>query len=116
MFDALKNLGGLGNLGPLMARAREMQEKMTAMQEELGRKTVSADAAGGMVEATVNGRLELVKLRIDKSRVDLADTEMLEDLIVAATRAAQGKAADLTKAEMQKMAADMGVPPGMLPG
>jgi hypothetical protein len=69
-----------------------------------------------MVQATVNGRMELVKLRIDKSKIDPADTEMLEDVIVAAVAAAQNKASETARAEMQKMAADMGLPPGMLPG
>ena len=113
MFDALKNLG---NLPGLMAKAREMQDRMNALQEELGRKTVTAEAGGGLVEATCNGRRELVRVRIDKSRLDLGDTEMLEDLIVAAVHAAQAKAADLAKSEMSRVATEMGVPPGMLPG
>ena len=113
MFDALKNLGGLGQL---MTKAREMQEKMKSLQDELAKKTVTADAAGGMVQATVNGRLELMKLHIDKSRIDVNDTEMLEDVIVAAVHAAQLKAAEMSKAEMSKMAGEMGLPPGMLPG
>jgi len=112
VFDALKNLGSLPGL---MAKAREMQDKMKAMQEDLARRPVTADAAGGMVEATVNGRLELVKLRIDKTKIDPTDTEMLEDVIVAAVAAAQNKASDTAKEEMQKMAAEMGLPPGMLP-
>lgn len=112
MFDSLKNLG---NLGSLMTKAREMQDKMKSLQEELARKTVVADAAGGLVQATVNGRLELVKLQIDKSRIDPNDTEMLEDVVVAAVRAAQAKAAEMSKAEMSKMAGDMGLPPGLLP-
>ncbi|HEX8911218.1 MAG TPA: YbaB/EbfC family nucleoid-associated protein [Humisphaera sp.] len=113
MFDALKNLS---NLPALMAKAREMQDKMKSMQEELARKTVSADAGGGMVEATVNGRLELVKLRIDKSKLDPSDTELLEDLTVAAVRAAQAKAGEMARQEMEKAAGGMGLPPGMLPG
>ena len=112
MFDALKNLGSLPGL---MAKAREMQDKMKSVQEELAKKTVVADAGGGMVQATVNGRLELVKLRIDKSKIDPSDTEMLEDVIVAAVAAAQNRAADAAKEEMQKMANDLGIPPGMLP-
>jgi hypothetical protein len=112
MFDALKNFG---NLPGLMAKAREMQEKMQAVQEELGRRQVSADAGGGMVEAVVNGRLELVRVRIDKSRVNVGDTEMVEDLIVAAVNAAQAKAAEMMRGEMQKAAGEMGLPPGMLP-
>ena len=113
MFE---NLKGLGSLPGLMAKAREMQDKMKSMQEELANKTVSADAGGGMVEATCNGRMELVRLKIDKSRVDVNDTEMLEDLVVAAVRAAQTKGAELAKAEMQRVAGEMGLPPGMLPG
>jgi hypothetical protein len=113
MFDGLK---GLGNLPGLMAKAREMQEKMQQMQETLAKRQVTADAAGGMVQATVNGRLELVKLKIDKTRIDPNDTDMLEDVIVAAVAAAQHKAAETAQDEMQKMATDMGIPPGMLPG
>ena len=112
MFDALKNLGSLPGL---MAKAKEMQEKMRAAQEELGRKQVSADAGGGMVEATVNGRLELVRIRIDKNKVNAQDLEMIEDLVVAAVNAAQSKAAEMMRAEMQKTAGELGLPPGMLP-
>jgi DNA-binding YbaB/EbfC family protein len=113
MFDALKNLG---NLGELMRKAGEMKSRMAQMQEELAKKAVSADAGGGMVEATVNGKLELIRLKIDKTRVDLSDTEMVEDLVVAAVHAAQNKALEMSQAEMQKMASEMGLPPGALPG
>lgn len=112
MFDALKNLG---NLGDLMAKARQMQEQMKRMQEEMGRRQVTADAGGGMVQATVNGRLELVKIKIDKTRIDVNDTEMLEDVIVAAVHGAQTKAAQMMQEEMQKATADLGLPPGLLP-
>jgi DNA-binding YbaB/EbfC family protein len=112
MLDAFKNLGGLGDL---MAKAKQMQEQMKTLQEELGRKQITADAGGGMVQATVNGRLELVKLKIDKEKIDPSDTEMLEDVIVAAVHGAQAKAAEMMQAEMKKAAGDMGLPPGMLP-
>jgi nucleoid-associated protein EbfC len=127
MFDALKNLGGLGNLGGLMAKAAEMREKMAHMQEEMAKKTVTGDAGAGMVIATVNGRLELIKLKIDYARLAAQDAagktplapgdfEMLEDLIAAAVRAAQAKAAEMMKEEMGKIAGEMGLPPGALPG
>jgi DNA-binding YbaB/EbfC family protein len=113
MFDNLKNLS---NLPGLLSKAREMQEKLKQLQEEAARKQVSADAGGGMVTATVNGRLELVKVRIDKSKLaDPSDTEMLEDLITAAVNAAQVKAGEMMREEMSKLAGDMGLPPGMLP-
>jgi hypothetical protein len=112
VFDSLKNLG---NLADLMRNGRQMQEKMKAMQDELARKQITADAGGGMVTATVNGKMELVKLRIDKSKIDTSDTEILEDVITAAVQAAQTKAAEVMKQELQKTAAEMGLPPGMLP-
>lgn len=103
------------NLGDLMNKAREMQEKMGHVQEEMGRKTITADAGAGMVQATVNGRLELVKLRIDKTRIDLNDMEMLEDVIVAAVNAARSRAAEMMGTEMKKVASGMGLPPGLMP-
>jgi DNA-binding YbaB/EbfC family protein len=113
MFEALKNLG---NLPGLLSQARQIQEKMQQAKEELARKTVTADAGGGMVEATVNGRLELVKLRIDPTKVDLKDVEMIEDLTVAAVRAAQAKANDMIQKEMEKVTGGLPIPPGMFGG
>jgi DNA-binding YbaB/EbfC family protein len=114
MFDNLKNIA---NLPSMLAKAREMQQKMSALQEELGRRQVSADAGGGMVVATVNGRRELVKLHIDREKLsDPNDLEMIEDLTVAAVSAAQAKADALVKDELARLAGDMGLPPGMLPG
>lgn len=112
MFDAFKNLG---NLGDLMKKAREMQEQMQQTQEELAARQITADAGGGMVQATVNGRLELVRVKIDKTKVDPNDTEMLEDLIVAAVHAAQVRAGEVLRQEMAKKATEMGLPPGLLP-
>ena len=111
MFDDLKNL----NLGDLMKQAQDMQGKMSRMQEDLARKQITADAGAGMVQATVNGKMELVKLKIDKSKIDLSDVELLEDVVVAAVHAAQMRAADMMKQEMQRAAGEMGLPPGMLP-
>jgi nucleoid-associated protein EbfC len=113
MLDALKNLG---NLPGLMAKAREMQEKMQAAQAELGRQQFTADAAGGAVTAIVNGRLELVKIRIDKTKINPADTELLEDLTVAAVAAAQAKATAGIQQHMSKVSSDLGLPPGSIPG
>ena len=112
MLDNLKNLA---NLPALMAKAREMQERMKGMQEKLATMQSSADVGGGMVTAIVNGRMELIKVRIDREKLDVNDTQMLEDLIVAAVNAAQVKAALLAKTEMEKIASEVGLPPGMMP-
>ncbi|MFN4243300.1 MAG: YbaB/EbfC family nucleoid-associated protein [Tepidisphaerales bacterium] len=108
-------LKNLGDLPGLMRKAQEMQEKALALQEELARRQVSADAGAGMVTATVNGRLELVRLRIDKDRIDLSDTALLEDMVVAAVAAAQRKAAVMMQEELARMGSELGLPPGALP-
>ena len=102
------------DLNQLMKQAQEMQGKMRQMQDELAKKQITADAGGGMVQATVNGKMELVKLKIDKSKIDPADTELLEDVIVAAVNAAQNRAQENMKQEMQRAAGEMGLPPGLL--
>jgi nucleoid-associated protein EbfC len=124
MFDSLKNLA---NMGSMMTKAREFQDRMKRLQDEMALKRVSAEAGGGLVTATVSGRMELLRLRIDPTRFGLnsadsqvpmtpADFEMLEDLIVAAVSAAQAQAAHLVRDEMARLAAEMGLPPDMLPG
>ena len=118
MFD---NLKGLADLPGLMKRAKEMQEKMAEVQSRLGELRAEADAGGGMVTATCNGKLELVRLKIDAARLDPSkakpdDLELLEDLIVAAVAAAQAKAADLARGEMTRVAGDLGLPAGAMEG
>jgi hypothetical protein len=110
MFDAMKNL----NLGQLMGQVSQMREQAERLQQELGRRQVTADAADGMVQATVNGRLELVRLKIDPARIDPGDIGLLQDVIVAAVQGAQARAAEMVKAEMGRVAGEMGLPPGLL--
>jgi DNA-binding YbaB/EbfC family protein len=112
MFDALKNV----NLGDLLGQVKQMREQAEKLQEELGRREVTADAGGGMVQATVNGKMQLVRLKIDKTRIDTSDTEMLEDVVIAAVQGAQTRAAEMVKQEMTRYAGQLGLPPGLLGG
>ncbi|HMO27403.1 MAG TPA: YbaB/EbfC family nucleoid-associated protein, partial [Tepidisphaeraceae bacterium] len=105
MFEALKNLGTMADL---MRRAGEMQGKFRQMQESLAARTVDADAGAGAVRAVVNGKMELVSVRIDPAKIDPADMELIEDLVVAAVGAAQTKAREMIQQEMSKMAQEMG--------
>ena len=98
------------NLGGLMKQAQKLQSKMAEMQEELGRRTVSAQAGGGMVEATVNGRQELVSLRIDPEVANPDDIEMLQDLILAAINEALNRSREMVAQEMSKLTGGMQIP------
>ncbi len=97
------------NMMGMMKQAQKLQAKMVEMQAELGNRTVSAQAGGGMVEAVVNGRQELVSLRIDKEVVG-DDVEMLQDLIFAAVNEALNRSREMMAQEMSKLTGGMQIP------
>ena len=77
--------GGMGmNQAAMMKQAQKMQQEMLRMQEEMENKTWSATAGGGMVTASVNGKHEVVDLKINPEAVDPDDVDMLQDMIIAA--------------------------------
>ena len=101
------------NLGQLMKQAQQMQQKMAEMQAELEAVEMTGVAGGGMVQLTLNGKGDLKRLKIDKSVVDPAETEVLEDLIVAAFNDARGKVNAHAESEMQKLTGGLALPGGM---
>jgi hypothetical protein len=101
------------NLAGLMKQAQQMQSKMEEMQEALSRLELTGEAGAGLVRLTMNGKGELRSLTIDPKVVDPADTEMLQDLIVAAHRSAKEKIEAASQAEMQKLTGGLQLPPGM---
>jgi len=96
---------GLGNMSALLSQAKQAQEKMAKIQEELKGKVVEASAGGGMVTVKVNGEGELLSLKMDAEVVNAQDVEMLEDLVVAAV-----KAKDMMSEEMARVAGGMNIP------
>lgn len=100
----------LGNITDLFKQAQELQSRLTEIQQKAAGKTVEASAGGGMVTVTVNGRLELVSLRIEKSVLESGDTEMLQDLIIAAVNAGVGAAQRMMAEEMSKITGGIKIP------
>lgn len=92
------NFGG-GNMQNLMRQAQKMQEQMQAQmakaEEELENASITGVASGGMVEVTINGKKEVLSVKINRDIVDPDDVEMLEDMIVVALNDAMGKASAL---------------------
>lgn len=96
--------GGMpGNMNNLMKQAQRMQRQMEEGQKELEIREFTAKSGGGAVEATVNGKKELVKLNISEEAVDPDDVEMLQDMIVAAVNEAMRKAEADQSANMAKL-------------
>ncbi|MEZ4653256.1 MAG: YbaB/EbfC family nucleoid-associated protein [Candidatus Eisenbacteria bacterium] len=91
----------------LLKQAQQMQSRMAEMQAKLEESEFEASAGGGAATATVNGRLELLRLKIDPKAVDPEDVEMLEDLLLTAIRTAQQNAATTVQDEMGKLTGGM---------
>lgn len=95
--------GGGMQMQQLMKQAQKMQEDLLRKQEELENSTVSASSGGGMVNIELNGKKEVVSLKINPDIVDRDDTEMLEDLIIACFNEASKKIDNLKKETMGDM-------------
>ena len=108
-----KGLGQMGDMAKMMKAAQEMQSKMTALQEEMERRTVTGESGAGLVKATATAKGVLTGLDIDPSIFNADEKEVVEDLILAAIKDAQSKASDLHQSEMSKLTEGMGFPSGM---
>ena len=98
------------NLGNMMKQAQKLQSKMLEMQEELGNKTVTVQVGGGMVEVVANGRQEILSLHIDPEVVNPDDTDMLQDLVMAAVNDALNRSREMVSEEMAKLTGGMKIP------
>ncbi len=108
-----KGLGGLGDMAGMMKKAQEMQSKMGEMQDELHNIMVVGEAGAGLVKATASAKGDLKALDIDPSIFNGDDKEVVEDLILAAVKEAQAKAAERAQEEMSKLTDGLGLPAGM---
>jgi len=103
----------MSNLVQMLKQAQQMQARMAEMQTKLAEIEVTGSSGGGMVEVTLNGKGEVKKLKLDKSAVDPNETEVLEDLILAAFNDAKARADRLAAEEMEKLTGGLKLPPGM---
>ena len=101
------------NLGQMMKQAQEMQARMAELQAKLEAVELSGAAGGGMVQVTLNGKGEMKQLKIDKTLVDPNETEVLEDLILAAFNDAKQRVEAHMAEEMSKLTGGLKLPPGM---
>ncbi|HTZ76400.1 MAG TPA: YbaB/EbfC family nucleoid-associated protein [Stellaceae bacterium] len=101
------------NLGNMMKQAQQMQERMAELQQRLDQAEVQGQSGGGMVQATLSGKNELRRLKIDPSLVNASEVEVLEDLVVAAVNDARARVEAMVAEEMAKLTGGLKLPPGM---
>lgn len=100
----------------LMGNKGKIQEEIAKFQQQVPLLTAEATAGVGYVTVKVNGRFEILSVRISEEAMALNDRELLEELIAGATNQALAKARQLVADESAKMAAAIGLPAGMLGG
>ncbi|MBF0341245.1 MAG: YbaB/EbfC family nucleoid-associated protein [Magnetococcales bacterium] len=102
-------------MGDIMKQAQAMQQRMAKMQEELAALVMTGHAGGGMVQVVMNGRQEVLQVKIDPSVVTPEDIEMLEDLVAAAFNDAQRKIQEASQASMAQLTGGLKIPGLNLP-
>jgi len=96
----------------MLRQVQQMQDRMSKVQADLENETVEATAGGGAVRVVASGTQKLVSVTIDPEAA--SDTEMLQDLVVAAVNEAMEKSKQLAASKMQAVASGLGLPPGLL--
>lgn len=101
----------------LLRQAQAMQEKLKQMQDEAARRTVEAEAGGGMVRVVVDGSMRVHKIEIDPALIAANDKAMMEDLVIVAINEALRRAQEMVAQEMGKLGPLAGLKlPGILGG
>ena len=97
----------------MMKQAAQLQSKMQALQAELDSITVEGTAGGGMVTVTLTAKGDLKAVRIDDSMMKPGETEIVEDLLIAAHADARKRAEAVLQEKMQSVTGGLPLPPGL---
>lgn len=100
----------MANINQMMKQAQQMQMKMSALQKELDVKEFEASSGGGMVSVKVNGKQELLDIKINKECVDPEDVEMLEELVKTAVSTAMKESQETVSKAMSKVTGGLNIP------
>ena len=101
---------GGGNMNNMMKQMQKLQKQMENLEEELKNQEVTASSGGGAVEATVNGKKELIRIKIDEAVVDPEDVGMLEDLVLTAVNSAMDEADNIANKRMGELTGGLNIP------
>ena len=105
-----RNMGGMGNMNSMIKQAQKMQEEMLKAQESLGEQVIETSVGGGAVSVKVNGKKEIMEIKLSPEAVDPDDVEMLEDMIVSAVNEALRKADEAAAGSLSKITGGMNIP------
>ncbi|MBR1864739.1 MAG: YbaB/EbfC family nucleoid-associated protein [Ruminococcus sp.] len=102
--------GPSNNMNQMLKQAKEMQDKITALQADLEEREFTGTAGGGVVECKINGKRNVLSLKLDPDIVDKDNIEDLQDMIMAAFNAAVDTLDEISEAEMEKLTGGVSFP------
>lgn len=94
----------------MVKQAQALQKRMLEVQQEVEKRTVEASSGGGMVSVVVNGKQQLLSLKVEKEIVNPDDIEMLQDLIIAAVNKGLEDAQNMVAEAINKVTGNMNLP------
>lgn len=97
-------------MNQLMKQAQQMQQKMATLQKELETRELDTSSGGGMVKIKINGKQEIIDIKIDKECVNPNDIEMLEELVKTGINQAVKESQDMVSNAMSKVTGGMNIP------
>lgn len=103
------NPGG-GSMNKMVKQAKQVQEQIIKMQAELKEREIEASSGGGAVTVKMNGKQELLSIKIKPEAIDLDDIEMLEDLVMAAVNEGVRISQEMVSSEMSKITGGFNIP------
>ena len=98
------------NMNQLMKQAQQMQQKMTTLQKELESREFETSSGGGMIKIKINGKQEIVELKINPECIDSSEPVMLEELIQTAVNQAVKESQDMVNEAMSKVTGGVSFP------
>lgn len=102
-------MGG-GSMSKMLKQAKQMQEQIAKMQEELEQKEIESSSGGGAITVTITGKQMVTALKINPDAVDLEDIELLEDMIMAAINEGIRKSQEMVSTEMARITGGLNIP------
>ncbi len=106
----LRGMGDLAKMGGVLKQAMEMKNRIEELKEKLADEEIEGSAGGGMVNVVVNGRMDVLSIRIDPEVVDKNDVEMLETLVRAAINEGLEKTRQMVKDRMAEISGGLDIP------
>ena len=97
-------------VGGMLKQAQKIQAQLAKIQEEMAGRTIEASSGGGMVSVVVNGKQEVISIKIEREVVNPEDIDMLQDLVLAAVNEGIRKSQEMVSEEMRKLTGGLSIP------